>query len=333
MANGRTGAVLAGVLAAAGLCGCTSAALRRTAEERFVAGQLLLERGRLGEAVRELSRAIEADPELSVAHAALGDIHRRRGDHARARTCYETACRTDPYAFRPHYNLGVTYQVLAAAARAVEKANRYLRRAVEVYLRAATLEPDDFDTHLNLGACYFQLGKYELAEHYCRAAIEIAPRRPEAYANLGVIYDSQGRLEDAVKAYKDSLERDTHQPGLLLNLGATYLRQKRLKQAKRIFALATTEAPGQPGPWEQMGACHYHLGEYPEAVQAFRKALSLDHASAMAHRGLGVVYMTQYVRNDERTELRDKALASWRASLQCRPDQPDLVRLLRKYGA
>ena len=138
---------------------------RQVAVNHYVNGQILAEQGNTEAALAELALALKNNPRLDVAHATIGDIHRNRGDFEAARASYEQACKINPYAFRPHYNLGVTYQMLAAGARNVTQMEEQLFRAVSIYLRAVTLEPADFETNLNLSACYFQLGKYDLAEH------------------------------------------------------------------------------------------------------------------------------------------------------------------------
>ena len=329
MCRGRIATLL---IAAAGFAavGCQPID-QKQAVGHFVQGQLYADSGDLDAALRELAKAVRADPDLSIAHAAMGNIHRRRGDYGLARVCYESACEANPYAFRPHYNLGVVYQYLSDAAKGIDEARDYLRRAVGVYVRAILLEPDDFEANLNLGACYFSLEKYELAEKYCKAAIALKPDSPEAYSNLGIIYDSQGRLYEAIKAYKDSLELDVHQPKLLMNLGATYMRQDRLTPALKAFELAVREAPDSAPAREQLGTCLYHRKEYDKAIEAYEQAISIDRESAASHRGLGVVYMTQYVLHPGNAALREQALKAWHRSLELEPDQQDIVTLVRKY--
>lgn len=305
----------------------------KQAVKSFVKGQMLAERGEYEAALAELARAARMDPNLSIAHAAIGDIHRNRGDFSLARISYEKACETNPYAFKPHYNLGVVYQSLAAAATKAGQITDLLRRAANVYLRAVALEPEDFDAHLNLSACYYAMGKLPLAEKYCKAAIALEPRRAEAYSNLGIIYDSQGQSYQAIKAYRDSLELDVHQPKLLLNLGAAYVRQGRLKPAAQTLEMATREDPGSAEAWQQLGTCRYHLKQYGPSLDCYRKAIACDPSNAAAHRGMGVVYMTQYVLDREQAELREKALSAWHASLEINPNQRDILSLVRKYTA
>lgn len=297
----------------------------------YAKGQILAESGDLDAALEELLQAIRSDPELSAAHSAIGDIHRKRGSHRLAVGAYQNACRTNPYAFRPHYNLGVTYQALAQAAEAIENYTKYLKEAVNVYLRAVVIREDDFDANLNLSACYFQLGKYDLAEEYCNAAIASDPKSPQAYSNLGIIYDSQNQLYKAVRAYKDSLELDTNQPKILLNLGSTYMRQGLCKAALSPFHLAARQSPEDPAPFRQMGQAYYRLKQYDKAVKAYQQAISLKPKDATALRGLGTVHITQFVLARDNAELRDLGLAAWRQSLEIEPDQQDLIRLVTKY--
>jgi len=299
--------------------------------DHYAKGRVLADSGDTDAALAELLKAIRSDPELSAAHSAIGDIHRKRGSHHLAVGAYKEACRTNPYAFRPHYNLGITYQTLAAAAEAVGDYTNYLKQAVNIYLRAVIIRADDFDANLNLSACYFQLGKYDLAEEYCNAAILADPKSPQAHSNLGIIYDSQNLLYKAVKAYKDSLELDTNQPKILLNLGSTYMRQGMCKAALSPFRLAIKQDPNDPAGFRQVGQCYYRLKQYDKAVKAYEQALSIDAKDATALRGLGTVRITQFVLDRDKNELRDQGLADWRKSLEIDPDQDDLIALLKKY--
>ncbi len=317
---------------AMGCTGCIKAFRKQAAVDHYVRGQLLADKGEYDDALEELALAVKDDPKLSTAHTAAGDIYRHWRSYELARRSYEWACLTNPYAFRPHYNLGVTYQLLAEATSVFSQVQSILQKAVFVYLRAAELEPDDFDTYLNMSACYFQIGKYELAEQYCKSAINVNPKSAEAWCNLGTIYDSQNRLYDSIKAYKTSLELNVRQPELLLNLGATYVRQGRLKPAIRTFQLAAVAAPKNSEPWQQIGACYFHLKEYLKSLEAYEKAVKLDPENADAHRGIGIVYMSQFVMDRNKSALRDKALAAWHISLEIKPKQKDLRILVGKYS-
>ena len=328
MQGWRVGAALLAVAAA----GCQYVQPHRAARQRYAAGKLAMERGEYDAALAELARAVERDRTFASAYAAIGDIQRKRGNFVQAARAYEQACENNPYDFRPHYNLGVTYQLLAEAARTAENAAEWISKAVNVYLRAVATKPGDFEALLNLSVCYFQQGRNEQAEQYCRMAIDVDPDNPYAYSNLGIIYDSQNRPYDAIKAYKDSLERDVHQPRLLLNLGATYHRLGWTGDAIHAYKLAAQEDPMLAAAYEQMGACYVARRQWTEAVDAFKKAAQLDESSAVAYRGLGVVFMARYLIDSNDSALRDSALEAWRRSLALDPRQPELQQLIDKYG-
>lgn len=331
MRTATLGAVL--VILAVGLTGCGTWWDINThiADHYAEKGIRLAEAGDYDAALEELAKAVRFNERCAAAHETTGDIHRRRGDYDQARDAYEHACESDPYAFRPHYNLAVVYQSLSSAAQRANDAREYLQKAVSVYLRAVTLEPGDFDANLNLGVCYYQLGRYGSAERYTRAASRLRPDSAQAAANLGVVLDSRGKHFEAIRAYKNSIELEFNQPVVLMNIGAIYVRQNRLPLAMRYFQQARDQAPNSAAVHEQLGGCHYHMGDYDAAEQAYRRAISLDPRSDVAHRGLGVVLMSRYVSGERRRELRQEALDAWLRSLDINPEQPKLATLVEKY--
>jgi tetratricopeptide (TPR) repeat protein len=297
----------------------------------YVRGRLLAEKGQLEAALDELHRALQADPNLSVAHDAMGSIYLQKGDYDRARQAYEQATRINPLAFKPAYNLGVTYQALAGAAENIQRAQRYLRQAVQTYLRAITLREDDYDANLNLSACYYSLGSVSLSEHYCRAALKIDPRRAEAHENLALILQHQDKTYEAIQAYRRALEFDTDRPDLLLRLGTLYLQQGRTTSALEVFGRAEELSPRSAAASVLIGQTHYNRQEFDRAAQAFRKATQKDATNPSAWRGLGISYMQTFLADPSKTSFRDQALDAWNRSLELDPNQPGLRNLVRKY--
>jgi superkiller protein 3 len=304
------------------------------AVQHYVQAKLHNQQGETNAALASLRRAISADPRLAIAHETMGDIHRRRQAYQLAARNYEQAVRINPYGFRNHYNLGVTYTFLADAAQSVQQAKQYIRKAVGVYLRAITIDKDDYDANLNLSACYYRLDRHEQAEYYCRQALRIQPDSASAYSNLGTIYDAQGRPFKAISAYKHALERDPNIPRLRLNLGQTYLRQgtkRSLTAAAELFAESAQRNPADATPRELLALAKFHLGELDESLAAYETALDLNKNSAPAWRGLGTVLMRKYLKTKD-TELRDRAIDAWQQSLEIDDRQPRLRKLLREFS-
>lgn len=333
-------------IVAAACCGCGGRPRPADPIGHYVEGVVLADAGKFEAALLELSMAVADDPELSVAYAAAGDIYFKRGHLSGARDAYSKACRANPYSFSAQYKLGLVCWKLVELARSVDDADNLLSDAVGAYLRSLEIEPDDYDANINISACYFQLGKYRLAEQYCKAAIRIKPDSAGAYSNMGAIYDSQNRLYDAIRWYKMSLELDSKQPELLLNLASTYMRQKRWKPALNACAMVAEQQPKRAAPWVLTGICYKRWGQeyskvrnagsarekYARAAEAFERAMTLNPNSHTAYRNLGVVYMLQFLYDRSKIDLRDKAVEAWHRSLEIKSNQPDLRKLVKKFA-
>ena len=322
------------LLACLALAGCGASSLYeqdRQAVGHFTRAQSLQAVGDLDAALAEFKKAIHVNPSLAPAHAAIGDIHRKKHELPAAVKAYEIAVQTNPHNFRNHYNCGYLHQTVAQAERALEEVQRHLNRAVELYGRARELRPNDYGTLVNLAVCHFSLGQYPQAEAYCKEAIAVDGSRPLAYTNLGAVYDAQGQAYEAVNMYRQSLERDSRQPEVLMNLAAVYVRQGKFQAALRDYETALDLLDNPAPALERLGYCYYHMGEYDKAEENYSAALEHQPDSAEAHCGLGTVYMTRYVLDKSRQELRDRALTEWRQSLEINPHQPALIELVEKY--
>jgi len=312
--------------------GCTTQNRQDQAVEHYIRGQLLLDQGQTQAALEELAKAVGADPALSVARSAMGDLYRRQGQHELAGRAYEAAVQANPYTFRTQYNLALTYQTLADQAKLAAKVREYLEKAVAVYQRALELQPSDFDSHVNLAVCHFQLGQKDEARQHSQEAVRLDPKSAKARANLGIIYDSEGDLYEAISAYKAAMELRPNDPDLLMKLGQAYIKQGRLRPAISTFEHAGKVAPRESWPWEKLAECNYYAGQYEASLEKYRQAIEVNGHSCVGYRGLGVVYMTQFVKDPQREDLRDKGLEAWHASLEINSNQPDLRRLVEKYS-
>jgi len=317
------------------MAGCTlqtAGRRKQAAVNYYVQSQLQIDEGDDAAALRALLLAIDADPKLSTAHAAIGDIYRKRGDYDSAVIAYERAVDVNAWNFRNHYNCASLHQHLAGAGGGAEATETHLNRAVVLYSRAMVLNDTDYDSPLNLAVCYFQLTDYDSAEIFCRKAIELDDSMPHAYTNLGAVLDRKGKNYEAIEMYNKSLERDSRQPMVLMNLGAAYRRVDKLTSAIRSYQQALELEPGSAEALERLGFCHFFKGDYDTALQFYEAAIQADSRLAVAHRGIGIVYMAQYLKDRRKTELREKAVEHWRISLEIDPNQDTLADLVNKYA-
>lgn len=96
-----------------------------------------------------------------------------------------------------------------------------LGEALKIYLSAMNLPPERNDDWYflcnNLGYCLNWFGRHAEAAPFCRAAIEINPRRHNAYKNLGIALQGQGEFSKAADAYIEAT-RICPRDGRALNL-------------------------------------------------------------------------------------------------------------------
>lgn len=94
--------------------------------------------------------------------------------------------------------------------------------AKEAYRRALALDPEHFDTHLNLGRLLHEEGRLRAAERHYRAARGLRPGDATAAFNLGVVLQDRGRLRQAVEAYRAAIASDPECADAYFNLAGLY---------------------------------------------------------------------------------------------------------------
>ncbi|CAB3763669.1 tetratricopeptide repeat protein [Paraburkholderia solisilvae] len=209
------------------------------AQKHFAAGQL-------DEAARLLHGVLASTPDHGEAHAGLGYIAAKQGDHARAAEHLIHAAAHMPL---PVNELEFAAQVCQLAQRhedAVALFERCLaqqpnhaaslngaamsliqlgepQRALEMLERLCRAQPQSAEAHYNRGTLLGKMDRYddELAAY--RQAIALKPRFVRAYVNLGVALRDVRRFDDALQQFKKALSIDPNDAGARTNRAQTNL--------------------------------------------------------------------------------------------------------------
>jgi tetratricopeptide (TPR) repeat protein len=185
----------------------------------------LLKAKQYSEAITQLQRVLDQEPEMAPAWQALAlslrqsrrwgeavDAYRKAlsfGDDAtlqfnlayclsragrvtEAVEAYRRAIDLDPTMKEAYYNLGNT---LIAAQRYEE--------ALAVLSDDEKLEPNSYRILFNEGLCLYHLGRYEEAISKYEAALE-QKETADVYNNLGLVYDKLGQKEEAKTLYREA---------------------------------------------------------------------------------------------------------------------------------
>ncbi len=325
------------VMGLAGLSGCSSSQPILTtgpvAEDpvgvpRRPAGFSQVERARkleragdLDGALKMFERAIEFNPELTIAYLGAGDIYRKRGDYVSAEQQYARAAEIEPRNFDAQYLHGLTLQLLDRLAE-----------AIRAYLRALAIRPNNLEANLNIATAYLQIGEPRQALVYGLRAVRIDGANGPARANLGAIYAALGQHEAAVAEYQQAAELMELTPELLLNLADSLSRTGRHEEAMSTLDQVIRIKPNAIA-YERLGAAAFRMRDYETAQESFELALDLDPNHYPALNGLAVCRLNAYLWSGETdTMSKDEAVRLLRRSLQIEPNQPRIIELLRRYN-
>lgn len=291
------------------------------ADEATQRAKLLMQSGRLREALDEFERAVELDPGSVDARIGIGDVYKEEGDLPRAERWYGQAARIGPEVFEAQYAHGLVLQLMER-----------FRDAVTAYLRALQINPRDFDANMNVALAFVQLDEAEQGLPYAVRAVRLEPESGPAHYNLGVVYAAVSRHEDAITSYRRSSEFMGTSPQILMGIADSESALGRYTDAERTLERLIAENPSADA-YHRLGSARFRNKQYDASLEAFQSALAIEEHHTPALNGVAVCLLNRYLWS-ERTdrEALEGAIRAMRKSLQINRNQPKIVELLTRFG-
>jgi tetratricopeptide (TPR) repeat protein len=137
-------------------------------------------------AIQHFRRALQIDPDHSVAQQNLGSAYRQKRDWPQAKRALEKALALNPEDAEANYSLAMVY----AQQNDSDHAYEYLQKA----LKERPAYPEALN---NLGILYLRTRRPEEAKQSFADSIRLAPAYDQAYLNLARVYSIQGEREKA----------------------------------------------------------------------------------------------------------------------------------------
>lgn len=144
-------------------------------------GDALKARGRIGEAIEQITIATQLAPHTEY-FRILGDAYYRAGDRREALKQYEKAVSLEPSNAMAQNNLGSLYGELGDTANAITHLEAAIRQ-----------KPGQADSRYNLGMAYRDAGMIGKAAEQFEAAVALNPRDPEYRRSLDEAVRLMGR--------------------------------------------------------------------------------------------------------------------------------------------
>ena len=172
-------------------------------------------------------RALEIDPTLAEAHAALANtLASYELNWSEAERSFKRAIELDPNSAVAHYRYATEY--LLAVGRH-EEAIAEVKRALEI-------EPLDLNMQANLARVYLWGAHPDLALEQAKKAHDLEPSFGIGRLVLGFVYNSKAMYEDTIKLSDPSLQTDPNNQHMLLIRGYAYARSGRRREAEEVIA-------------------------------------------------------------------------------------------------
>jgi tetratricopeptide (TPR) repeat protein len=160
--------------------------------------------------------------------------------------------------------------------------NRNYPLALQEFLNAEKLDPENPAVLNNLGLTYFMRERYDLAESNIRKAIELAPNFTDARNNLARVLIEKGKYTEAQKELKIVLDDLTYtgQERAYLNLGLSYFNQGEYLQAREAFLKSVNIQRESCTANTYLGRSHFELKNYAKAAEILDNAIGFCSKSA-----------------------------------------------------
>jgi Flp pilus assembly protein TadD len=158
-------------------------------------------------------------------------------------------------------------------------------------------------------------GRRAEAETFYRAALALAPERPDSWANLGLTVLHEGRAAEAVECERQALRIDPDNVEALNNLGIALHALNALSEAENHFRAVLRLLPDHANATLNLGVIRQSLGHLEEAETLYRRARALGADEARVCNNLALA-LAELGRLEEAETICRDALAP-------NPDYPE----------
>lgn len=247
--------------------------LSAAANEQFLKAQDSLLRSykekNLAEAVSELQKVLQSDPNNALAQSRLGEAYFAQ------------------HGYNPDPKL--------------------LDMAKDAANRAISLNPSLAAPHVMLARIAAVQGDTQLATQYVQKALELEPRSAEAHGALGDVYGAQGRGGDAIAAYQKAIDLAPDDWRWPMSMGVAQFKQGNLAEAITQLQRAIQLAPDNAVAFYDLSIAHRQSGNLEQARIDLEQSLKID-PTAQKFAALGSLLLFEG-KFDQAAEMEKKALA------------------------
>lgn len=208
-------------------------------------------------------RALELDPGLAAAHAALGQVASARWDFETAEASYRRALTLDPAIAEVHERYAVLLTIQDRHDEAISEARV-----------ARDLNPNCPAKSTTLAAAFHHAGRYGAAIDQALAALRLTPRFAAAYDVLGRAHQANGHSAEAIAAFGEAVRLSDRSPGYVASLARAQALAGDRKEARKLLAEVERSAPRRAASPLDLAEILEALGETEAALRQVERAVA-----------------------------------------------------------
>ena len=167
-----------------------------------------------------------------------GDDHVDKGLEAFEAEDYEVAAQEFEQAIAKGVNESELEEIYAALGNSYLELEQY-EQAIEAQKKALEINPDYYQSWVNLGVVYRNMGDLDQAEASYNQALAIEPDYAELHASLGVLHIVRDEPEQAVIALERAIDLDPQLAVAHANIALAYAMVGRFEEAEAALQQAT----------------------------------------------------------------------------------------------
>jgi Flp pilus assembly protein TadD len=225
----------------------------------------LMENNQMAEAIQELRKALQLNPEDPLVHFALATALTGNGQESEAVEEYRKACALDDHHAAWFSHLAVSLAV-----------NGDLDEAAVNWRKSLALDPSDAGVETELGTALVEGGQTQEGYEHLRKAVALAPDFPDGHNNFGWELAKTGSMEEAVNELQKAIALRPTSVEYRFNLGYVMTLRADFDGAVAAFEKAVELSDGKDSHCLAALADAYNKsGHSAEAIQAARHALDL----------------------------------------------------------
>jgi len=239
---------------------------------------------RQSEAIAAYRKSVEANPQVFESNLNLGLLLERKGDPQAAK--YLATAITLKPASNPERNLSQAYLSLG---HVLEKTSP--EEALNAYQKAAELQPNDVEPHLEAAILLEQQKNVAAATQEFQKALDLDANNRDALAGLVNTYSRSGQLPQAETLLRRMAAREPQNATLHIQLGRVLAAQRKNDEAITELTKGLDLAPGDAAANRELIQLLLDEKKYPEAIVRFKPAIQANPSDPQLRYLLGTTYL------------------------------------------